>query len=107
MEFEVQKPRVVKEGMHQGVITDVSQRTKPYEYTDVHIKIEDDLIVKASYPSYVCETSKLGMLLVRFGELIVEGATINTDVLKGKECTLVTVKDGNFTNVIDSSVKPR
>lgn len=111
MELEVLKPRVVDDGMHKGEIADVSYRTEPYAYTDLHIELADKMVLKVGYPTVVMKDSKLGKLLARFGTELVEGKNVNPDViLIGQKVQFQTIteatKKGNFAKIIPESVKP-
>ena len=108
MQREVKEPMIIEDGLHVGVITQVLERKKPYEYIDIVIEFEEGKKIKAGYPDYLSTVSKLGSLLARFGADV---STPNTfldpeKVLIGQKCTFQTIKDGNFSNVIPESLRP-
>ena len=41
MERQIQPDMVIEDGVHQGVIISVEERTKPYQYIDVKIEFEE------------------------------------------------------------------
>jgi len=109
--FKVEKPSLIEDGRHQGVITDVTLREKPFSYADVHIKLDDtEIVLKASYPANVTENTKFGQLLIRFGAKLIPDTEIEAnEVLVGKKCQFVTISEqterGTFAHVVQDSVK--
>lgn len=112
MEFEVKESIALEDGKHEGVISKIQYRIEPYEYTDVFIKEkETGYELKYGCPSVVSEKSKLGKLLMQWGELQ-KGAKVNPEtILLNKEVVFMTIqektKDGIFSRVVDGSVKPK
>lgn len=103
----VEKIKKLEDGAHEGIITALEYREKPYEYVDVVIESKD-VKIKAGYPKTMMIKSKLGELLIRFGAELKEGTTIDPDkVLIGKECKFTCVADGLYTKVIQESLKPK
>ena len=97
----------LEDGSHEGTIVGLSERTEPYKYLDLDIKV-DDKNIKVSFPNNIMEESKLGMLLTRFGATLVEGETLQLDdILVGKECVFTSVTEGKYVKVIAESVKPK
>ena len=111
MEFEVKESKALEDGRHEGVITRVDYRTEPYKYTDVYIKeSKTGYELKYGCPSDVSEKTKLGKLLFRFSPLTL-GEMVNPEtILVGKAVVFMSIqeenKQGNFTRVVDGSVKP-
>lgn len=110
MELEVKKPKTIEDGAHDGVITAVEYRQQPYEYTDIVIEFDSGIQLKAGYPTFVNENSKLGQLLKRFGFVVAEGLKVDPDKLVGKKCSFMTMQEetskGKFAKIIPKSVKP-
>ena len=105
--FVVQKEKKLDDGLHNGVIKEISYRTEPYEYTDVHIELADGFRVKTSYSSFVSPSSKLGRLLERFGAGLEVDNEINPNItLLEKKCQFQSITEGKFYKIISESVKP-
>ena len=112
MELEVMKPNRLSDGQHAGKIVGVESRDKPFEYVDIVIETNEAREIRAGYPRILTVESKLGMLLKRFGQQLMEGNIINPElVLKGKECVFVCINEttnrGTFPKVISESLKPK
>lgn len=108
MELKVQKEKRLDDGIHNGVIKDVTYRATPYEYTDLVIELADTFTVTVGYPTYVCPSSKLGKLLTRFGVVLGEPESpVDPDILKGRECSFQSTTEGKFYKVLPDSVKPK
>lgn len=112
MEFEVKKFEKIEEGAHTGVITRVEYKRvrDKFDYTDVFVKLENDIELKYGCPSFISDVSKLGKLLSVFVDLEV-GTKLDPElVLLGKQVSFVTVNqkkdDKEFTNIVDNSIKP-
>lgn len=98
------------DGMHKGVITAIEYREKPYEYTDVIIEYEENRTIKAGFPTFICPTSKLGLILTEFGADLQVGQDIEPEtVLIGKECEFMVLNKktdkGTYPNVVQGSLK--
>ena len=110
MKLTVEKAKVIEAGKHQGIIVAIEYRTEPFAYTDVCIEFEGGVQLKAGYPTYLMEESKLGKLLKRFGVVVSEGLEIDPDVLIGRACEFLTMnqvkQNGTFANIIADSVTP-
>lgn len=114
MNIQVKKSIIIMDGEHEGVITNVRYRQKPFAYVDVEIELkqgEDIVELKAGYPQVISKNSQLGYLLVRFGEELNEGQEIDPDrVLIGKKCKFKTMTQennkGKFARIIPDSVRP-
>lgn len=110
MNIEVEKPTVIEDGSHTGIIKDVLYRETPFRYTDLLIEFNDGIQLKCGYPTKVMVDSMLGKLLKRFGVVVAEGMSVDPDVLKGKQCSFMTMQKksvrGTFANIIPDSVKP-
>ncbi len=109
MERNVEKEKKLEDGLHNGIIIDVVEREtkQKYKYVDVVIELADKFHVRASYPDFVCKSSKFGEMLARFGAVIDEGTSIDINkVLEHKKCTFQTITEGKYFNVVPASVKP-
>ena len=114
MELEIKKTITVEEGLHKGIITKISYRNTPYEYTDVFIEIKKELYtteLSASYPTLVMDSSKLGKLLIRFCAILEIGKKIEPEkILIGKKCQFLVTQEqtdkGTFARIIADSMKP-
>lgn len=118
MELEMQKAKMLEEGKHFGEIVKVFDKTEPYEYTHVVIKVEEDdqeFTIEYSCPSILSENSKLMNLLRSFGVDFEEGKKIDPiNVLMGQKVVFMTInkpskKDPNkhYSTVVDNSLKPK
>jgi hypothetical protein len=115
MEIQVKKAINILDGQHEGIITNIRYRSKPYEYLDLEIEIkqgEDFVTLKCGYPQIISTNSKLGYLLSRFGESLEEGKSIDPDkVLIGKQCRFKTMTEtnikGKFAKIIPDSIMPK
>ena len=107
----VKVSKKLENGMHEGVIIGLSERTDPYKYLDIDIEIagdKDKRTIKVSFPNNIMAESKLGQLLIRFGATLVEGETLQLDpILVGKECTFTSVTEGKYVKVLAESLKPK
>jgi len=108
--FKVQEVKKVKDGLHKGRIVDVSYRTQPYEYTDLTLEFKQDqdtYRLKYGLPSTIYPDNKIGKLIKAFGGEVKYGEEINPhSIFVGKSCEFMTMTKGNFSNVVDESVKP-
>lgn len=105
MELTCEKPKIIEDGQHLGVIIAIEYREKPYKYMDVIIETEGTKL-KASYPQTLMVESKLGKMLQRFGVDVREGMTYDPNkILVGRKCQFTTVRDGKFANIIPESLK--
>lgn len=107
MKLTVKEPMKIEDGRHEGVITGVEYREKPYEYTDLVIEFEEGKKLKYGVPTMLTPVSKLGKLMTLFGAVL----DINTeldpaDTFVGKKCSFMTMTEGSFANVVKDSVKP-
>ena len=110
MKLPVLKPIIIEDGIHEGAIIGVEYREKPYKYTDIVIEFDEGKnTLKAGYPTFVMEESKLGLLMKRFGILISEGTEVDPDELIGKKCTFLTLNekkgDKTYAKIVQDSVK--
>jgi len=107
MELEVQREKKLDDGLHHGIIIDVLYRTEPYAYTDVKIELADTFVVTAGYPTCITKSSKLGLLLERFGAIVQEGSMLDPNkVLVGKDVQFQTITKGKYAEVLTESLKP-
>lgn len=110
----VKKTTNIPDGEHVGVITNIRYRSRPYDYVDLEIEFpieEEKVKIRCGYPQLITANSKLGQLLQRFGERLIEGVSIDPDpILIGKPVRFRTKTEttsrGSFAKVEDSSVRP-
>ena len=110
MKRTVEKPQIIDDGKHTGIIESIEERTEPFCYIDFCIKVDDtNIILKASYPDKLMPNSKLGKVLSRFGAELDVGKEINLEALKGVKCQFVTIsettKNGTFAKIVGDSLK--
>ena len=109
----VETPRI-EDGLHQGVISQVTFRSEPYAYTDLLISMfEGRVVMKVGFPTIVSVESGLGKLLGSFGVRLVMGSSYDPEkLLVGQKVQFVTVKqksskDGKeYARVVKESIKP-
>ena len=106
MKLKVEPSRKLADGKHKGIIVNILYREQPFKYTDVVIKTENEVEVKAGYPTSLAVDSKLYALMTRFGVSMVEGNNADPDVLLQKEVQFISMIEGKFSKVIPESVKP-
>jgi len=113
VELEWKESTKIPDGSHKGIITRVEYRHEPYEYTDIFVKLEDSEIeMKYGCPTVLSENSKLGRLMVLFGENFKKGGLLDPAVvLKGREVTFMTITkkgkgDKEFSEIVEDSLKP-
>ena len=111
MKLEVKPVKKIEDGKHSGVITGVSYRTEPYQYTDIHIEFDENKITYG-VPTTLTKESKLGKLLEKFGTKLETGLILDPEVLlKGKKCQFMTLnketKNGTFATVVEGSLVPK
>jgi hypothetical protein len=114
MEFKVKAPVELPDGGHEGTIVRLEERTEPYHYIDIFIKVKDkDFETKYGVPANISIDSKFGKLLTAFGMELKPGETVNPEpALLNRNCMFMTIKekskDGNeYSRVVDGSVKPK
>lgn len=108
--IKVTGSKMLDDGVHEGAIIEIQERTEPYEYVDLIIESEGSR-VKAGYPATINPVSNLGKLLTRFGvELKIDEEIDVEKTLVGKKVkfqTMTEERDGmKFSKVISTSVKP-
>ena len=100
----------IEDGLHKGTIINVEQRItqEKYEYIDITIKMDDtNTQIKTSAPDSVSTESKLGKILQRFGADLIADKVIQIDkLLMNRTCQFQTMQDGQYSKVIDGSLKP-
>jgi len=115
MELEWKQSIRIPDGNHVGEIKKIENRTEPYEYTDIMIKLDDvdDIEMKYGCPTVLSENSKLGRLMQLFGASIEVGKKLNIDnFLIGKRVKCVTITKKNqksgkeFSEIVEDSLKP-
>ena len=110
MERAVEERKVLQDGKHEGTITAVEYRDKPFEYVDLVIESEECKL-KVGYPFKIMPDSKLGKLLTSFGAELKFGSMIDPDeYFINKKCEFMTMQKttntGTYANIIPDSVKP-
>jgi hypothetical protein len=106
----------IEDGVHEGTVTRVEQRTEPYEYTDVYVEESDSGVeLKAGAPTAISvdaegkPKSKLAKILVQLGVEIKDGEEIDTDVVLGKKVKFQTITEstanGDFARIVPESLK--
>lgn len=118
LEFDVEVPKQLDEGKHEGVINQLelrdtkNRRGQPIKYLDVYVRPDgSDFDLKVGYSPFVSESSRLGKLLSRFGADISVGKKVRPEeILLNRRCSFVTVneetKDGVFARIPHDSLKP-
>ena len=107
--IEVKPVMKLEQGAYKGVITKMEQRTTPekYEYLNIHIEVDKDRWINASYPANISEKSNLGLLLLRFGIDLVVGEELDIEkLLIGKKVSFLVKEDGEFSKVVHDTLKP-
>ena len=106
-------PVRVPEGKHAGVISKVEYRYEPYEYTDIFVKIDNyDMEIKYGVPTKLSPQTRLGKLMLEFGEKCELGKKINPqEILVGKKVQFMTIIKGNrdgleYAEIVEDSLKP-
>ena len=116
-ELEWSESKRVLDGTHTGIITNVSYRTEPFEYTDIFVKIDniftkDDIELKYGVPTKLSPQTRLGKLMIKFGEKCELGKKINLQkILVNKKVQFITMvrsnKDGlEYAEIVEDSLKP-
>lgn len=115
MEFEMKKPFLVEDGVHQGEIVRVEYRLKPYSYADVFIRIldkpSDGVELKWGAPcGHLSPNTKFGKMLLKFGEIPFGERVDPEKVLIGRKVSFQSLneqtQDGSFARIVDGSIKP-
>lgn len=103
----------IPDGTHTGEIVDIFMRYEPYEYTDIVIKLDGfDFDLKYGCPSILSENSKLGKLMLAFGETFEVDKEVDIDAtLMHKRVSFMVLKqkgkDGKeYSNIVEGSIKP-
>ncbi len=81
--LKVKKAVKIEDGKHNGVITKLVWRSRPYDYVDLNIVFEncgENIEIKAGFPAVVADNTKLGRLLTRFGKKFNHGETIDIEL---------------------------
>lgn len=116
-ELEWKESIRIQKGEHTGIITRVKFKTEPYRYTDVFIKLDDaeidtDIELKYGCPTFLTSKSKLGRLMVAFGEQFKKGKKIKpAEVLIGQRVKFMTINkkddDGReYARIVEDSIEP-
>jgi len=117
-EIEWKNPVSIPDGKKTGVITKIEYREIPYQYTDIFIKMdgkdfEMDFEMKYGCPTLLTENSKLGRLLIVFGETFEKDKKSSPEkVLVGKKVEFMTLtkkskkEDRYYAEIVEDSIKP-
>jgi len=114
MKRQVQTSNILEEGEHTGLITEVQERetVQGFNYIDVFIQVKECKI-KTSFSDYISPTSKLGIVLERFGTRLEPDTEVDLEEsLTGQECKFSVVKklnknDGKtYSNIINDTLRP-
>jgi len=114
-ELEWKDPIKIPDGRHTGVITRVGSKEEPYKYTEIFIKLDDieaDIELRYGCPTILTENSKLGRLMIAFGEQFEKGKKIKpAEILKNKKIKFMTLmkkaKDKKeYSEIVADSIKP-
>ena len=112
-EIEWQEVMNIPDGRHIGKIIMVDFRTDPYDYTDITICISSsEAEIKYSVPTNLSTQTKLGRLMLDFGETYqLNGKIKPVEILMSKNVEFMTItkpnKDGvNYASIVDGSLKP-
>lgn len=113
MKAKIEDTIKIDDGKHEGEITAINYKDKPYEYVDVVIKEKEQGIeMKLGLPFKVTENTALGRLLMVFGAKMEVGKDIEVDdyLKKGLKVEFMTImettKKGTFARIVNDSVKP-
>jgi len=112
-ELKWSEPVKIPDGNYTGIITNISYRTEPYEYTDIFVKINNlDIEIKYGVPTKLSPQTRLGKLMLEFGEKCKLGEKINLhEILVNKKVKFMTIvksnKDGlEYAEIVEDSLKP-
>lgn len=113
MKAKVQETIKIDDGKHEGVISRIDYRDKPYNYVDIVIKEnKSDIELRCGVPFSVTENTALGKLLITFGaELKVNEELEIEDYLKaGVKVEFLTITEttskGTFARIVTDSLRP-
>ena len=114
MKFNWKEPIDIPDGEHKGIITKITERTDPYHYVDIWIKVsldnDKEIELKYGCPATLSQKSKLGKLLEKFGEKYEAGKESDPEeVLVGKNVRFMTlkIKDDKgveYSEIVDNSL---
>ncbi len=114
MELEWKQSIKIPDGNHAGEITRIEDRTEPFNYTDIYVKLADiDVEMKYGCPTVLSENSKLGRVMQTFGATVEVGKKLNiNNLLIGKKVKFMTITKKNvktgkeFSEIVEDSLKP-
>lgn len=115
MELPVEKTIRIEDGVHEGLITKVEYRTKPYTYTDVFVETQTSggkVELRYGCPTKLTKETKLGKLLLGFGAGLKIGEKVDPEsYLVGKKVKFQTINEmvegkGTFARIVEGSLKP-
>ena len=111
-EIEVKESIALEDGLYEGQIEKVEERTTPqsYVYVDIFIKLNKyDISLKYGCPKSGATESKLMKTLAKFTEIKAGMKVDPVKILTGRDVIIVTEKDKKgdkeYTNII--SLKPK
>ena len=111
MELKIEEVKKIDEGKQIGKIVSVSYREKPFEYTDLHIELQNGMQLKYGLPTSVTIESRLGKALLAFGASLEVGGSVDPEkVFIGKGCQFLVTNEktdrGTFAKIVPNTLKP-
>lgn len=102
----------IPDGTHSGTITEIIDRPQTdeyqYHYVDIMIKLSDvDATVKYGCPFKMSDKSKLGRLILAFNMKPTVGQEVDLDFLIGQKVSLITLKQGDYSEIVEGSLRPQ
>ncbi len=114
MKAKIEETIKIDDGKHEGEITNIVYKDKPFEYVDVVIKEKEQGIeMKLGLPFKVTENTALGRVLEVFGAKLEVGKDIEIEdfLKKGTavefETKTETTKKGTFARILTETLKPK
>jgi len=112
IKIPVEKTKTVEEGKHAFQIVEVSERTEPYHYVDVHFRLDgtDGVVVKKGFSAKITDGTALGKLLMSASIMLAVDTVMDVEgELVNKTGTLMTInkvsEKGCFARIVDDSIK--
>lgn len=113
----------IEDGLHNGVIIEVQERKKPYEYVDLIISVDElkndkgeQITLKAGFPDFISPSSLLGKFISNMGIEGSPGDELDLDLLRGVPVSYQTVQEEVFnkkgekkiySNILRETIKRR
>ena len=110
MKLTVEEEKKIEEGKHEGVIVELQERTKPFNYTDLVVEFNGTKL-KYGVPTKLTMNSQLGKLMLDFGASLQVGKELNlNETFVGKQVEFMVMNNktdrGTFANIVKGSLKP-